>query len=64
MRIVSKDTQNLNEIAGVKCFIVNVKMKVLCRICIKMHTKWWFLGDSPYFYAMLYAKMFHGYDIL
>ena len=28
MRIVSKDTQNLNEIAGVKCFIVNVKMKV------------------------------------
>ena len=33
-------------------------------ICNKMHTKSWFLGDSPYFYAMLYAKMFHGYDIL
>ena len=28
MRIVSKDTQNLNEIAGVKCFLVNVKMKL------------------------------------
>ena len=29
-----------------------------------MHSKWRFLGDFPYFHAMLYAKMFHGYDIL
>jgi len=29
-----------------------------------MRTKWWFLGIFTYFHAMLYAKMFHGYDIL
>ena len=23
-----------------------------------------FLGGFPYFHAMLYTKMFHGYDIL
>ena len=29
-----------------------------------MRSKGRFLDNSPYFYAMLYAKLFHGYDIL
>ena len=33
-------------------------------ICNKMHTKGSFEGNSLYFHAMLYAKMFHAYDIL
>ena len=28
-----------------------------------MHVNWQFSGSFPYLYAMLYAKMFHGYDI-
>jgi len=29
-----------------------------------MQTKRRFLANFPYAHAMLYAKMFHGYDIL
>jgi len=36
----------------------------LCRNGIKIHVFRAILGVFPYFYTMLYTKMFHGYDIL